>query len=57
VGVGAAALGTGLVLWLTGPDPDKYEPKTDSNVFAKSRVIPTAWVSERYSGIGLEGTF
>lgn len=35
VGVGALALGTGVVLFATGPDPGRYEPKPDSDVFGK----------------------
>jgi hypothetical protein len=33
VGVGAAALTTGVVLWLTSKDPHRYDPKPESDVF------------------------
>lgn len=57
VGVGAAALGTGLALLLTSSDPDRYEPKAESDVFAKARVLPLAWLSPVGSGLGLAGSF
>jgi hypothetical protein len=33
VGVGALALGTGVVLFATGADPARYDPKPDTDVF------------------------
>jgi hypothetical protein len=35
VGVGALALGTGVVLFATGRDPGRYDPKPESDVFGK----------------------
>ncbi len=43
VGVGAAALGTGVVLWLTGNDPRRYDPKPESDVFGSFQLAP--WMS------------
>ena len=40
VGVGAATLGTGVVLWLTGNDPHRYDPKPESDVFGTLQVVP-----------------
>lgn len=40
VGVGAAALGTGVVLWLTGNDPHRYDPKPESDVFGSLQLVP-----------------
>jgi hypothetical protein len=33
VGVGAVAVGTGIFLFVTGPDPGRYDPKQDSDLF------------------------
>jgi hypothetical protein len=33
VGVGALAVGTGVLLFVTGPDPGRYDPKQESDVF------------------------
>ena len=57
VGVGAAAVVTGVVLLVTGDDPDRYEPKPESDVFARVRVIPNAWVSGETLGVGAVGSF
>jgi hypothetical protein len=40
LGVGAAALTTGAVLWLTGRDPSRYEPKPESDVFGSLSLTP-----------------
>lgn len=40
VGVGAAALGLGLTLILTGDDPDRYEPRPESDVFGRVELQP-----------------
>jgi hypothetical protein len=34
VGVGALALGTGVVLFATGADPGRYDPRPDTDVFS-----------------------
>lgn len=49
--VGAAALGTGFVLLARSPDPRRYEPKPESDVFAGLRVDVTA------SAIAVSGHF
>lgn len=38
VGVGAAALGVGTLLYLLGDDPKRYEPRPESNVFGSLRL-------------------
>jgi hypothetical protein len=57
VGVGGAVLVTGLVLLFTNNDPNRYEPKPESDVFAKLRVTPTAWLLPGSAGAGLVGAF
>jgi hypothetical protein len=51
VGVGALAVGTGILLFVTGPDPGRYEPKQDSDLFGRLTL--------RLRGTGVEasGTF
>ena len=51
VAVGAAALGTGLVLLARSPDPERYEPEPESDVFAHLRL------DVRPSSIALTGHF
>lgn len=51
VGVGAAALGTGVVLWLTGNDPYRYDPKPESDVFGSLQLTP--WFSPNSAGFSL----
>jgi hypothetical protein len=57
VGLGAAMIGTGAVLLLTANDPDRYEPKKESDVFARARALPIAWVTPGNAGFGLVGEF
>jgi hypothetical protein len=57
VGVGAAVLGTGAILLLTANDPDRYEPKSDSNVFARSRILPVPYLGAGFAGLGVTGDF
>lgn len=51
VGVGAAALGTGVVLWLTGNDPRRYDPKPESDVFGSLQLSP--WLGPGGGGLNL----
>jgi hypothetical protein len=51
VGVGAAGIATGAVLWLTGKDPHRYEPKPESDVFGAFDVTP--WFSPAGGGFAL----
>jgi tetratricopeptide (TPR) repeat protein len=51
VGVGAAALTTGAVLWLTGNDPRRYEPKPESDVFGSLELAP--WFHPAGGGLAL----
>lgn len=39
-GVGVATLGLGIVLLVTNDDPNRYEPKPDSDVFGKLQLAP-----------------
>jgi hypothetical protein len=55
-GVGAAVLGLGTVLLLTNDDPNRYEPRPESDVFGRLKLRPTAWFSGDGGGIGLAGT-
>ncbi|MGC4088077.1 MAG: PEGA domain-containing protein [Polyangiaceae bacterium] len=54
---GGAVLGTGLVLLLGNDDPNRYEPKAESDVFSNVKVTPSAWITPGSSGVGLAGTF
>jgi hypothetical protein len=38
LGVGLAAMGTGVVLFATGDDPGRYDPRPESDVFGSLRV-------------------
>jgi hypothetical protein len=51
VGVGAAALTTGVVLWLTGADPHRYDPTPESDVFSSLEVVP--WLNPQGGGVTL----
>lgn len=51
VSMGAAALGTGLVLLARSPDPHRYEPRPESDVFAGLSV------EVRPSNIAISGHF
>lgn len=53
VGVGAALIGTGIVLLVTGENPNKYGPKPKSEPTA--RVVP--WIGPGTSGLSVVGTF
>ncbi len=54
LGVGAAAAGLGVYLLATGDDPDRYEPKAESDVFAG---VPSVWVERDGGGLGWQGHF
>jgi hypothetical protein len=56
VGVGAAAIGVGAILLLTNDDPNRYEPRPESDVFGNLNLQPTAWYTGNAGGIGLAGT-
>lgn len=53
VGVGAAALTTGVALWLTGADPHRYDPKPESDVFGSLDAVP--WLNPGSAGLLLSG--
>lgn len=48
LGVGVAALGTGIGLWLSGDDPHRYDPKPESDVFGKLELSP--WLGPQGGG-------
>jgi hypothetical protein len=41
VGVGAAAIGTGAILFALGNDPNRYAPRPESDVFGSLRFHPS----------------
>lgn len=49
LGVGAAAIGTGVALWLTGADPHRYDPQPDSDVFGSLDLLP--WLGPNGGGV------
>lgn len=55
VGVGAAAIGTGVVLLLTGDDPDRYSPERPE--IARPRLVPLAWGAPGGGGLGARASF
>jgi hypothetical protein len=57
VGVGAAALGTGIVLHILRDDPDRYEPREESDLFARAEWTPTVWGDRNGAGLGVIGSF
>lgn len=57
VGVGAAFLGTGIVLHIIRDDPDRYEPREESDLFARATWTPTVWGDQSGAGVGLVGSF
>ena len=57
VGVGAAALGLGLVLLFTADDPDRYEPRPESDVFGSLRLSPAVLVLPGGGAASLRGEF
>jgi hypothetical protein len=54
-GVGAAAIGLGAVLLLTNDDPNRYEPRPESDVFGRLRLRPSAWFTGNAGGFALSG--
>lgn len=54
-GVGAAAAGLGVVLLVTNDDPNRYEPRPESDVFGRLRLTPTAWFDVGGGGFALTG--
>jgi hypothetical protein len=55
LGVGAAAVGFGAFLLLSNDDPDRYEPKPESDVFGS--LEPGGWISAESSWLGVRGRF
>lgn len=57
IGVGAAALVTGIVLLATGDDLHRYEPPASGEPLAKLRVTPIGWATPQGGGLGVVGLF
>lgn len=55
--VGAVTTGVGIALLATNDDPDRYEPKAESDVFGRLRVQPVGWLDRQSGGLGLVGAF
>jgi hypothetical protein len=55
VGVGVIAIGTGVVLLLTGDDPKKYDRPQSDDVFAHMK--PTLTVAPGGGVLGVSGAF
>jgi hypothetical protein len=57
VGVGAAAIGAGVTLLLTNDDPDRYEPRPESDVFGRLELVPYGWIGRGTGGAAIAGRF
>jgi len=57
VGAGAAALGAGLFLHAIRDDPERYEPRADSDLFAGGRFSTAVWAGKDGGGLGVNGNF
>jgi hypothetical protein len=57
VGAGAALLTTGIVLHVIRDDPDRYEPREESDLFARAVWTPTVWGDQNGAGVGVIGSF
>lgn len=57
MGVGTAALGLSAFLLLSGDDPERYELRPESDVFALHDVTPVAWLHAGGGGLGFSSTF
>jgi hypothetical protein len=55
-GVGAASLATGIVLLLVNDDPNRYEPKPESDVFGSLKLLPEVAPDGRGAAFVLSGT-
>lgn len=57
LGVGLVGAGIGGYLLLTNDDPDRYEPRPESDVFGRLRVAPYASAAPGAARFGLVGSF
>ena len=57
LGVGAAAIGAGLVLLLTGDDPARYDRRPSSETLGRGLLQPSMWAGPRAGGLSLAGSF
>jgi hypothetical protein len=56
-GVGVAATALGVTLLLTNDDPDRYEPRPESDVFGRLELVPHGWFGKGAAGAGFTGRF
>jgi len=56
-GVGLSVAALGVVLLVLNDDPERYEPKPESDVFGSLRFTPSAWLGPGSGGFGVSGTF
>jgi hypothetical protein len=57
VGAGAALLTTGVIIHVIRDDPDRYEPREESDLFARAEWTPTVWGDQNGAGLGVIGSF
>jgi hypothetical protein len=57
VGVGAAILGTGAVLLITGNDPHRYDRASEADELGRLRIKPTFSAGRGGGSVGLVGRF
>jgi hypothetical protein len=57
LGVGGAGLGAGLILLLGNDDPNRYDPKPQSDIYQRASVQPKFWLGRNTGGVGLVGDF
>ena len=57
LGVGAAALGLGVVLLVTSNDPARYDKKPEAASATDVKWMPTLWTSRGGGGVGVVGAF
>ncbi len=56
-GAGVAIAGLGVTLLLTNDDPDRYEPRPESDVFGRLELVPMGWFGAHGGGASLAGRF
>lgn len=56
-GVGAASLVVGSYLLISNDDPERYEPKSESDVFGRVRALPVVLPMQGGGGLGVVGVF
>jgi hypothetical protein len=56
-GVGLSVAALGVVLLVLNDDPNRYEPRPESDVFGGLSLAPSAWLGPGQGGLGLAGAF